>query len=100
MIQHVYVFHAQDSRDWITSNRSVIAKLALDFPTEVAIEEVLELAFEKSNSITNNWMDNPEVVTKYVPKARSTSVGDMLLTYDRKFIVEAFGFREVVRVVE
>ena len=75
-------------------------------PTTVALVDVeksatdmkkLEVAFMKTNNITDAWWTN-EGVTKMFGEAtcRSTSVGDMvLLSSGKKYKCEMAGWREV-----
>lgn len=57
----------------------------------------LEDAFEKSNNINSNWIDNKEVVFTELTAARSTSVGDILADPDTGiyYIVKHMGFEEI-----
>ena len=103
MKHSIWVLHAVKSQFGFSTSdqaaRSLVARLQFDFPVDTEVERVLEKAFEKSNSIDSHWFENPEVVCTFADKefVRSTSVGDVLITYDRVFIVEAIGFREVVK---
>lgn len=103
MKNSVWVLHAVQvqfgfNRE-IEAATSLVARLQFDFPVDTEVERVLEKAFEKSNSIDDHWFENLEVVSTFADRkvTRSTSVGDILMTYDRKFVVEAVGFREVVK---
>ena len=64
---------------------------------EVAVDKVgaaaLDVAFEKTNHIDRSWQENPEVEAK-VAQARSTSVGDVIVTEEGfKFLVVGVGFK-------
>lgn len=98
MIHRVWVMHAIKNNGSVNSNHALVARLELEIPTDVPVETVLNLAFEKSNSIDRKWTDNPEVQKVFHEGCiRSTSVGDILMTFDRVFIVEAFGFKEITK---
>lgn len=57
--------------------------------------ENLEDVFRVTNHIDESWQNNPEVVTA-VERARSTSVGDVVITADGKaFLCDHVGWVEV-----
>lgn len=92
----VYVLHATttypDAKD-----HALVARLCLSFPTDVPVETVLEMAFEKTNTITHQWSENEEVTKTYTDRLRSTSVGDVFMIYDASYRVSAFGFEKIIR---
>ena len=63
---------------------------------DAAINEKLETAFMKTNSIDDGWWNN-EGVTKMFggPTCRSTSAGDMVLIGKTKYKCEMTGWSEV-----
>ena len=84
---------------------SVIHSVCLDGPRTVAfvevdkslsIEEKLDIAFVKTNSIDEAWWDNKEVTAIFPDKScRSTSSGDMVLIGNVKYKCESGGWSEV-----
>ena len=61
----------------------------------LSIEEKLDIAFVKTNSINEAWWDNKEVTAKFPDKTcRSTSVGDMVLVGNMKYKYESTGWME------
>ena len=60
----------------------------------LSIKEKLELAFVKTNSITEAWWDNEDVNAMFPGSyCRSTSVGDMVLIDKMKYVCESDGWR-------
>jgi len=68
----------------------------------VAVVEAPELGavFELTNHIDSNWTEGPAVVTLDDPRARSTSVGDVILDTrsDYLFGVAGIGFTDMGRL--
>ena len=59
----------------------------------LSIEEKLDIAFVKTNSINDAWWDNKEVTAMFPNKTcRSTSVGDMILIGNVKYKCEPVGW--------
>lgn len=102
MKYQVWVLHAVEPQFFGTKKsdqvaRGLVARLDIEFPTEVEINTVLEKAFEKTNSIEEHWFNNKEVTASWEKNQRSTMVGDIFMTYDRVFQVEACGFKELTK---
>jgi hypothetical protein len=53
----------------------------------------LEKAFELTNHISCAWWDNEGVTT--VKKSRSTSIGDIIITNEGKFICYTNGWKKI-----
>ena len=62
----------------------------------LSIEEKLDIAFIKTNSLNEAWWDNKEVTAMFFPdkSCRSTSVGDMALVGNMKYKCESTGWVE------
>ena len=61
----------------------------------LSIEEKLDIAFVKTNSIDEAWWDNKEVTAMCPDKScRSTSIGDMVLVGNMKYKCESTGCME------
>ena len=62
----------------------------------LSIEEKLDIAFVKTNSLGEAWWDNKEVTAMFFPdkSCRSTSVGDMALVGNMKYTCESTGWVE------
>ena len=61
----------------------------------LSIEEKLDIAFIKTNSLNEAWWDNKEVTAMFPDKTcRSTSVGDMALVGNMKYKYESTGWME------
>ena len=61
----------------------------------LSIEEKLDIAFIKTNSLNEAWWDNKEVTAMFSDKTcRSTSVGDMALVGNMKYKCESTGWME------
>ena len=62
----------------------------------LSIEEKLDIAFVKTNSLGEGWWDNKEVTAMFFPdkSCRSTSVGDMALVGNMKYTCESTGWVE------
>ena len=59
----------------------------------LSIEEKLDIAFVKTNSLNEAWWDNKEVTAMFPDKTcRSTSVGDMVLVGNMKYKYESTGW--------
>lgn len=54
----------------------------------------LDEVYEKTNSYEYHWSENAGV-TALLPKERSTSVGDVLICSERKWMVDSVGFLEL-----
>jgi len=69
----------------------------VEVPADVSLNQKLEIAFEKTNSIDCAWWDN-EGVTPMFPDinvCRSTSVGDMVLVGNVKWACKSDGWKKV-----
>ena len=63
---------------------------------DATINEKLETAFMKTNSIDDGWWNNKEVTKMFGgPTCRSTSAGDMVLIGNTKYKCEMTGWSEV-----
>jgi len=60
-------------------------------PEGAAAIEACEMAFRDTNHIDRAWWDNPNV-TRIGPKARSTSVGDIVVVNGQAYLVEGCGW--------
>lgn len=62
-------------------------------------KEVLNIAYEVTNSITCAWYENPNMnVSDYAKDGcRSTSVGDLIQVNGKSYMVAGMGFREVIK---
>ena len=62
----------------------------------LSIEEKLDIAFVKTNSLGEAWWDNKEVTAMFFPdkSCRSTSVGDMILVGNMKYKYGPTGWME------
>ena len=58
--------------------------------------DALDDVFEATNHIDRNWLHNPEVKASYVLRARSTSVGDVVVTPEgKKMYCASVGWEEL-----
>ena len=65
----------------------------IDMPKTLSTDEMLEKAFMLTNSIENAWYMNRGVTKMFDGKScRSTSVGDMVLIGNDKYMCEAAGW--------
>ena len=72
-------------------NSRTVAFVEVD--KSLSIEEKLDIAFVKTNSINEAWWDNKEVTAMFPNKTcRSTSVGDMILIGNVKYKCEPVGW--------
>tara|TARA_Y100000748_G_C15480006_1_gene482364 strand:- start:1567 stop:1869 length:303 start_codon:yes stop_codon:yes gene_type:complete len=63
---------------------------------DATINEKLETAFMKTNSIDDGWWNNKEVTKMFGgPTCRSTGAGDMVLIGKTKYKCEMTGWSEV-----
>ena len=63
---------------------------------DATINEKLETAFMKTNSIDDGWWNNKEVTKMFGgPTCRSTSAGDMVLIGNTKYKCEMTGWSEM-----
>ena len=89
------VFHHDVEKDRLNSfSEDVFAKWPLHY-RRVAVVEAPELGavFELTNHIHDNWTKGPAVATLDEPRARSTSVGDVVIDADDKvYGVAGIGF--------
>ena len=61
----------------------------------LSIEEKLNRAYVKTNTINEAWWDNKEVTAMFPDKTcRSTSIGDMALVGNMKYKCESTGWVE------
>ena len=94
------------TKTWLGETTEKVAVIHAAFenaPTTVAFVEVdaalpirkkLEIAFVKTNSITEAWWRNDGVTyIGTVPTCRSTSVGDMVLVGKDKYVCNMMGWK-------
>ena len=68
----------------------------VECPGGMTVDEKLEFAFMKTNSIDDAWWNNEEVTKMFGGDgARSTMVGDMVLVGTEKYMVEKMGWSKV-----
>jgi hypothetical protein len=69
----------------------------VEVPKNVTVNDKLELAFKLTNSINYAWWENKEVTPMFPDKegCRSTSVDDMVLIGNEKYICESVGWKKV-----
>ena len=61
----------------------------------LSIEEKLDIAYVKTNSLNEAWWDNKEVTAMFPgDTCRSTSIGDMVLVGNMKYKCESTGWME------
>ena len=78
----------------VKDNSRLVAFVEVD--KSLSIEEKLDIAFVKTNSIDEAWWDNKEVTAMFPDEScRSTSVGDMVLIGKVKYKCEAVGWSVV-----
>jgi hypothetical protein len=84
--EKVAVIHSE-----FEDNSRTVAFVEVD--KSLSIEEKLDIAFVKTNSINEAWWDNKEVTAMFPNKTcRSTSVGDMILIGNVKYKCEPVGW--------
>ena len=77
----------------VKDNSRLVAFVEVD--KSLSIEEKLDIAFVKTNSINEAWWDNKEVTAMFPDKTcRSTSTGDMVLIGKVKYKCESTGWVE------
>jgi len=87
--EKVSVIHAA-----FEDNSRIVAFVEVD--KSLSIEEKLDIAFVKTNSINEAWWNNTEVTVMFPDKScRSTSTGDMVLIGKVKYKCEAVGWSVV-----
>ena len=66
-------------------------------PKSATVNEKLELAFKLTNSIDYAWWENKEVTPTFPDKGgcRSTSVDDMVLIGNEKYVCKNAGWEKV-----
>ena len=66
-------------------------------PKSATVNEKLELAFKLTNSIDYAWWENKEVTPTFPDKGgcRSTSVDDMVLIGNEKYVFKNAGWEKV-----
>ena len=68
----------------------------IDLPKTLSTDEMLEKAFMLTNSIESAWWTNKDVTKMFPDKScRSTSVGDMVLIGNEKYLCEAAGWSKL-----
>ncbi len=85
---------------WLLENGiyKLVAHLSIeDERTEIAL---LELAWRMTNTIERYWPENVHslagsTLTVFGNKHRSSSMGDLFILDDKKFVAVSFGFSEV-----
>ena len=76
-------------------NPRIVAFVEVD--KSLSIEEKLDIAYVKTNSIDEAWWDNKEVTAMFPDKScRSTSIGDMVLIGKVKYKCESVGWHVVL----
>lgn len=90
----ITVYHHSDflkydfcREEWLKGTLTPVAEVDTDDADE---------AFQLTNHIDSSWLEN-EKVKPLVEKARSTSVGDVLVTGKKTLVCEAVGWREMKR---
>jgi len=87
--EKVSVIHSE-----VRDNSRLVAFVEVD--KSLSIEEKLDIAFVKTNSIDEAWWYNKEVTAMFPDKScRSTSVGDMVLIGKVKYKCESVGWSKV-----
>jgi len=79
-------------------NNRIIEVAKIDFHDDITdINQILNIAYETTNSIENPWFENLYIeVSKEAKKGcRSTSKGDLIEIEDKKFVVCSIGFQEI-----
>ena len=75
-------------------NSRVVAFVEVD--KSLSVEEKLDIAFVKTNTINEAWWDDKEVTAMFPDKfCRSTSAGDMVLIGKVKYKCESVGWSVV-----
>ena len=69
----------------------------VEVPKSATVNEKLELAFKLTNSIDYAWWENKEVTPTFPDKGgcRSTSVDDMVLIGNEKYVCKNAGWEKV-----
>ena len=69
----------------------------VEVPKSATVNEKLELAFRLTNSIDYAWWENKEVTPTFPDKGgcRSTSVDDMVLIGNEKYVCKNAGWEKV-----
>lgn len=90
---------------WHAKDEAMVRGLVSEpsFPADysrVAVVECVDVddVFRATNHIESDWTKNPEVVTRMVKSARSTSVGDVIEEFKpdgKKFLCAMIGWKEV-----
>ena len=79
----------------VKDNSRLVAFVEVD--KSLSIEEKLDIAYVKTNSIDEAWWDNKEVTAMFPDKScRSTSIGDMVLIGKVKYKCESAGWHVVL----
>ena len=79
----------------VKDNSRLVAFVEVD--KSLSIEEKLDIAYVKTNSIDEAWWDNKEVTAMFPDKScRSTSIGDMVLIGKVKYKCESVGWHVVL----
>ena len=68
----------------------------VEVPKNVVVDQKLETAFRLTNNINRAWWENEEVTPVFPEQGcRSTSVDDMVLIGNEKYICESVGWKKV-----
>ena len=98
MQQTYQVYHSTDWHAMLTPHGRCWHCHRDDYYVLVAEVEAtsLEEVFRLTNHIDGNWQENPGVRVMGDGPVRSTSVGDVLAHGERAWVVQSFGFQEMV----
>lgn len=91
----IEVYHNKDFMKY-GMNMEEVTEVPKSLLTKVADVDVdyLQEAYQLTNTLEILWTEN-EGVTPLVDKARSTSIGDVLVIEGQAHIVNDFGFKEI-----
>jgi hypothetical protein len=69
---------------------------AVTFNKAMSVEEALEVAYERTNSIDSHWSNNRGIIMlSHERNHRSTSIGDVILFDGKLYAVDVMGFKEI-----
>lgn len=90
MPDNFIIFHADSLRDFgfDESVDKVVARTKYSLEARINTYDI-DKAYELSQNIDSNWTENPEVI--FLGRqggARSTSIGDLIASYDGDHLVE------------
>jgi len=78
-------------------SKSYGAVADIKFNENYTQDQILELSFEMTNSISNSWFDNEHINVYSIAKdgCRSSSIGDIIEIDGLSFVVAMCGFIEI-----